>query len=92
MSVDKLNLFACTNLSRDCRSVRWKRMFGCAATFVLASVELASPRRRTSCAPNSHLTLFLADATTKNLYLKTNTKIPVLRNELERHKDTARNP
>lgn len=66
-----------TNLSRGCRSVRWRRTFDCVATSVLASIEPASPRRRTSCAPSSHLTSFPADATTTNPYLKTHERILV---------------
>lgn len=58
------------NLSPGCRSVRWRRTFGCVAVSALASAEPANLRRRTNCAPNCRPTLFPADATTKNRCLK----------------------
>lgn len=45
-------------------------MFDCAATSVLTSAVPANPRRRTNCAPNSHPTWPLADATTVSRCLK----------------------
>lgn len=54
-------------------------MFGCAATSVLTSAVPASPRRRTSCAPNSHPTWSPADATTGSPCLKANVNVAFIR-------------
>lgn len=61
-------------------------MFGCAATSVLTSAVPASPRRRTSCAPNSHPTWSPADATTGSPCLKANVNVAFIRKTVSIYK------